>query len=126
MGKKQASTWRHPAIWIAVAGVVALCWWVRVNSDDGKDWSKGGQRGAWSAAERDEATSTCRKYASAYRVSPCRVSAFCRCAVSNYEGRGSFREFRDSLAPAVASYIRPGASGYFCTAHAASECSESE
>lgn len=103
-----------------------LGWLVAGESDDGKDRTKGGQIGAWSAEERDEAMGLCRRFAGGYGESSCRVQAFCQCAVPNYEGRAPFREFRDSLAPAVAVYVRKGQYGYFCTARAASACDETE
>lgn len=112
--------------WGTGLAVGALALVAYLNHDDGKDRTKGGQKGAWSAAERDEARAVCRRHASTYGESTCRVDRFCTCAVDNYESRGPFREFRDSLAPAVAAYIRPGAYGYFCTARAASACGERE
>ena len=112
--------------WLALAGVALLvAGVVYAGQGEEKASDRGGQRFEWSPQERDKAADECRRQASAYGESTCRVSAFCKCAVANYEMRGSYRGFLDIAAP-VAAYVRKGQSGYFCTSSAASTCGEPE
>ncbi len=124
MGK--AARWKRVPgrIWLAVAGLVGAGAVAYLTADDGKDPSKGGQPGAWSPAEREEAADLCRYLSGLYGEPQCRVDAFCKCAVVNYEGRAPFREFRDKLAADVAHYVRKGEDGYVCTHRASIACPE--
>jgi hypothetical protein len=81
-----------------------------------------GEPGHWSSDQHAEAIRLCTQESLAYESSDCRVRAFCRCAVSDYEGRVSFDEFRDNAVQSTAQFAKRGSFGYVCTERVNEHC----